>query len=251
MIGEIPGIEEGANFTDRQALNDAGVHRGNQAGIGGGGEAVVLSGGYVDDVDSGDVIIYTGQGGRDPESGRQVRDQELTRGNRALADNHREGNPIRVSRGAVHNSPFAPNSGYQYGGLYRIESFWSETGGDGYLIWRFRLVKISSGEQIQAPSQNPPPTGTEAPERNTVYVTRVVRSSEVGNYVKNLYGYHCQISGERLDTPKGHTPKPVTFGQSGLRMMGQTFLVMCYVSAQICMSYLIMAPLELQMILLF
>jgi putative restriction endonuclease len=110
MIGEIPGVEDGAIFVDRQALHDAGVHRGTQAGIGGGGEAVVLSGGYVDDVDNGDVIIYTGQGGRDPESGRQVRDQELTRGNRALADNYREGNPIRVCRGEVHNSQFAPTN---------------------------------------------------------------------------------------------------------------------------------------------
>jgi putative restriction endonuclease len=34
----------------------------------------VLSGGYVDDNDEGDVIIYTGQGGRDPATGRQIKD---------------------------------------------------------------------------------------------------------------------------------------------------------------------------------
>ncbi|MDH3636729.1 MAG: YDG/SRA domain-containing protein [Gammaproteobacteria bacterium] len=97
MIGEIEGVEDGAIFADRQALHDAGVHRGTRAGIGSGGESVVLPGGYVDDVDDGEVIIYTGQGGRDLSSGRQVKDQELTRGNKLLAENFLEGNPIRVS----------------------------------------------------------------------------------------------------------------------------------------------------------
>ena len=51
-----------------------------------GAESVVVSGGYPDDQDSGDEIIYTGQGGRDT-SGKHVKDQELEleRGNLALA----------------------------------------------------------------------------------------------------------------------------------------------------------------------
>ena len=44
------------------------------------------------------VIIYTGQGGRDPNTGRQIADQELSRGNRQLAENYYAGNPIRVTR---------------------------------------------------------------------------------------------------------------------------------------------------------
>jgi putative restriction endonuclease len=100
VIGEIEGVVEGQLFKDRQALHEAGVHRGIQQGIGGGGESIVLSGGYVDDKDEGDVILYTGQGGRDQATGRQIKDQELTRGNLALENHYREGNPIRVCRGA-------------------------------------------------------------------------------------------------------------------------------------------------------
>jgi hypothetical protein len=58
--------------------------------------SIVLSGGYVDDEDLGDVIIYTAVGGRDQRSGRQIADQQLTAGNLALAENHLRGIPIRV-----------------------------------------------------------------------------------------------------------------------------------------------------------
>ncbi|MEH6478269.1 MAG: YDG/SRA domain-containing protein, partial [Sneathiella sp.] len=75
-IGEIENATVGQIFTDRKALHDAGVHRATQAGITGkateGAESIVLSGGYVDDQDYGDTIIYTGHGGRDPNSGKQV-----------------------------------------------------------------------------------------------------------------------------------------------------------------------------------
>jgi putative restriction endonuclease len=101
-----PGRLQASRRPDkRQALHDADVHRGIQSGIGGGGDSVVLSGGFVDDVDNGDVIFYTGHGGRDSNTGRQVRDQELTRGNKQLDEHFREGNPIRVCRGSVHGSP--------------------------------------------------------------------------------------------------------------------------------------------------
>jgi putative restriction endonuclease len=60
-------------------LHDAGVHGGVQQGIGGGGNSIALSGGYVDDIDENDFIIYTGQGGRDPNTNHQIADQELKR----------------------------------------------------------------------------------------------------------------------------------------------------------------------------
>jgi putative restriction endonuclease len=66
-------ILSGARFPDRRALHDAGVHPGSlQGGISTSGESIILSGGYVDDIDEGDLIIYTGQGGRDSKTGRQV-----------------------------------------------------------------------------------------------------------------------------------------------------------------------------------
>lgn len=143
MIGEIEGVIPGQMFSDRRDLHDLGIHRGLMNGIGAvGGESIVLSGGYKDDRDDRETIVYTGEGGRDPKSGHQIADQQMTKGNLALANHYQEGNPIRVCRGYKLDSPYAPKSGYRYDGLYRIDSCWNEHGIDGFLIWRYRLVKI-------------------------------------------------------------------------------------------------------------
>ena len=65
-----------------------------------GADSIVASGGYEDDHDFGDIIIYTGEGGRDPNTGTHVADQEFRGGNRALAVSCDEGLPVRVIRGA-------------------------------------------------------------------------------------------------------------------------------------------------------
>ncbi len=63
-FGEIPGFEEGHWFEDRRAMNASNFHRHTTPGIDGNGKegtsAIVLSGGYTDDADYGDEIIYTG-----------------------------------------------------------------------------------------------------------------------------------------------------------------------------------------------
>ena len=78
-FGAIDGIAVGTHFERRADVSAAGVHRALIAGIVGrpeaGAESIVASGGYEDDEDLGDVIIYTGQGGRNSETGRQVADQ--------------------------------------------------------------------------------------------------------------------------------------------------------------------------------
>lgn len=204
MIGNIKGIVVGQMFSNRRELHDAGVHRGLQQGIGAGGESIVLSGGYVDDIDEDDLIIYTGEGGRDPNSGRQVADQQLIRGNLALFKHYKEGNPIRVTRGYELDSRYAPARGYRYDGLYRIESCWHEKGKDGYIIWRYRLVRLHKTEQTESVNtQLSVPKGQMQPARSTVYTSRIIRNSEVGNYIKELYGHKCQISGVKLETPAG------------------------------------------------
>ena len=121
MIGEIEGVVEGQFFENRQALHDANVHRGTMRGIDGKNGSIVLSGGYVDDEDLGDEIIYTRHGGQ--ENKRQVADQTLTGGNLELENHFRQGNPIRVTRGKGLRSDYAPKEGYRYGGLYRIDQF--------------------------------------------------------------------------------------------------------------------------------
>ena len=73
LFGEIEGHTEGTVFDSREALNKAGVHRPTMAGISGtaeeGADSIVLSGGYEDDLDYGDEIVYTGHGGRDSNTG--------------------------------------------------------------------------------------------------------------------------------------------------------------------------------------
>ena len=137
FFGELPGYPEGTSFASRGALARADVHRPRVAGICGsakeGAESVVLAGAYEDDEDRGDVVLYTGAGGRDPRTGRQVRDQALTRGNLALATSKATGRPVRLVRRI--------GDGYRYDGLYFVEGYWQEPGQAGPLVWRFKLVK--------------------------------------------------------------------------------------------------------------
>ena len=84
VFGAIPGVPEGTAFASRAEVAQAGVHPPTQAGISGsqneGADSIVISGGYEDDEDRGDEIIYTGHGGQD-DAGHQIADQELTGGN--------------------------------------------------------------------------------------------------------------------------------------------------------------------------
>ena len=203
-FGEIPGYPPGSVFEDRHELAASGVHRPLQAGICGraeeGAESVLLSGGYVDDEDHGDVILYTGAGGN--RGGRQVADQQLNRSNLALANSLRHGLPVRVIRGARREVCDPPASGYRYDGLYRVDDFWSRTGRDGFLIWCFRLEKLPTTGAL-ADRIGEQRTLYEPATRRDVMVSRVVRDTAVTRAVKRLYGYHCQVCGVQLDTPPG------------------------------------------------
>ncbi len=145
IFGEIPGFPAGSVFESRSALHDAGVHRPTQAGISGsaseGADSIVLSGGYIDDEDHGDLVIYTGHGGRDLNTGKQIANQRMERGNKALSYSWLHKLPIRLIRGHTHDSPYSPSEGYRYDGLFYVSEYWSETGVDGYRIWRFKLRK--------------------------------------------------------------------------------------------------------------
>ena len=146
IYGPVPGVQPGDTFDNRAELRAAGLHRPLINGISGSGdrgaESIVLSGGYVDDEDHGDRIIYTGAGGRDVETGRQVKDQVFERQNRALEASGESGAPVRVVRG--HQcKPHGPPFGYRYDGLWRVVRWWREPGKDGFLVCRFELVPIA------------------------------------------------------------------------------------------------------------
>ena len=141
-IGDL-GFMAGQIFENRKELSDSGIHRPTQAGIwNGGGDfavSIVVSGGYVDDVENGEVLLYTGQGGRD-EMGRQVSDQELIRGNLGLFNSMKSNIPVRVTRG--HQIESGPEKGYRYDGLYMVKRAYIEPSHDGPLVWRFELFPI-------------------------------------------------------------------------------------------------------------
>ncbi|HZU58894.1 MAG TPA: YDG/SRA domain-containing protein [Actinocrinis sp.] len=208
-FGELPGVPPGTTFPNRQALHKAGVHRQLQGGITGlpqyGAESIVLSGGYEDDEDHGDWILYTGQGGQ--VNGRHVEDQKLVAGNAALVTSMTNGLPVRVIRASTHKSPYSPTHGLVYSGLFRVEDYWSEPGKSGFLVWRYSLRELpkraTSAAGTSSTGSAGVPTGKAAPGRATTTTQRIVRSSPVADFVKRVHDFKCQICGIRIPTPTG------------------------------------------------
>lgn len=202
VYGEIPGFPEGSRFPNRAALQASGVHRPRQGGISGGkdgADSIVVSGGYPDDEDYGDVLIYTGQGGRDEQTGRQIADQELVLGNLGLARSELDKRPIRVIRGAGGDPLYSPGQGLRYDGLFQVVGHWHDTGRDGFRIWRFRLVRLQG---TAAPDESQ--TTSSAPPSRVGYTgERIVRDRAIADRVKKFHDFMCQVCGLRLSTPAG------------------------------------------------
>lgn len=142
VFGHVPGVVPGQRFHRREDLRRAGLHRQAQQGIdwkSEGALAVVFSGGYADDEWSEHDPWYTGEGGQDAPRGRQVRDQELTRGNLALERSYRAGLPVRVIRRVAAGDDYE----YVYEGLYHVVDRRFGPGRDGPSVYRFRLRRAS------------------------------------------------------------------------------------------------------------
>ena len=125
VFGHIEGTKEGQIFASRKELADSGIHAPPMHGIWGreqeGSCSIVISGGYEDDIDTLDYILYTGQGGQDAPGGKQIKDQKFTRGNKGLVLSKEYGLPVRVTRGfQVKNGP---ENGYRYDGLYYVKEY--------------------------------------------------------------------------------------------------------------------------------
>ncbi|CAN4118356.1 unnamed protein product [Withania somnifera] len=141
-IGNVPGVEVGDIFFFRMELCLVGLHAPSMAGIDymsvrltGDEEPIAVSivsaGGYDDEGDEGDVLIYTGQGGVQRRDG-QMLDQKLERGNLALEKSMHRGNEVRVIRGV-----------YIYDGLYRVQESWAEKSKQGNCsIFRYKLLRV-------------------------------------------------------------------------------------------------------------
>ena len=168
-FGKIPGIPVGKQWKYRYQVSEAGVHRPLVAGIHGnnaeGCYSIVTSGGYEDDEDHGDEIIYTGSGGRDLSGNKRTatnsKDQTLTGMNKNLAFNcvahkgcrqctkergcdkcrarWREGKPIRVCRNEKLHNEFSPAEGIRYDGIYKLVDYWPQKGKAGFIVYRYLL----------------------------------------------------------------------------------------------------------------
>jgi putative restriction endonuclease len=202
-FGHVAGALVGQEFRNRTALANAAVHPPLMSGIHGtskdGTDSIVVSGGYPDDEDLGDVIIYTGAGGNDPQTKRQIADQALTQpGNAGLVTSQLRGLPVRVSRGAHRGSEHAPATGFRYDGLYAVVDHSSKIGKDGFRVWLFRLEKLPDDQ----PSIGPAPA-SDAPSYATTTVTRRVRDSAQARAVKAWHDDRCQVCGVVIEIEGG------------------------------------------------
>lgn len=187
----------------RKALSIDRVHRPPIAGICGtkatGAESIVLNDGYGDDQDFGDEIRYTGHGGQDSQTKKQVADQTFEdSGNAALVTSALMKIPVQVVRGFKGDSKYSPISGYRYDGLYRVAEHWQEPGLSGYDMCFFTLLKIDEDETNVFESSGTLPEGNRNPSRRKSTGNEMQRDSDVAEYVKRLFKHACQICGLQL-----------------------------------------------------
>lgn len=151
IVGPIPGVEIGDMFFYRMELCVVGLHGQPQAGIdyltahrSSNGEpiatSIIVSGGYEDDEDTGDVLVYTGHGGQD-KLHRQCQHQKLESGNLAMERSMHYGIEVRVIRGFKYENNISSKV-YVYDGLYKIIACWFAVGKSGFGVLKFKLVRI-------------------------------------------------------------------------------------------------------------
>ncbi|GLT88023.1 hypothetical protein SLE2022_060680 [Rubroshorea leprosula] len=151
-IGAVPGVEIGDIFYFRMELCLVGLHAPSMAGIDymvlktsqneePVAVSIVSSGGYEDNVEDGDVLIYSGQGGNLNLKDKEATDQKLVRGNLALEKSLHRGNEVRVIRG-VKDPASLTGKIYVYDGLYKVQESWVEKGKAGCNVFRFKLIRV-------------------------------------------------------------------------------------------------------------
>lgn len=202
VFGEIKDVDVGTEFASRAELAASGVHKPTQAGISGsstkGADSIVVSGGYEDDEDYGDYLIYGGQAGFDPNTKLQNEDAELSRGNLALVVSYNKGLPVRVTRGLGSRQRT-----YRYDGLYLVERWWVDRGKSGFRIYRFALRKIDDKPISTPAGELPLPASNQEPDRVKSYTTRIVRDTLAAEAVKDAHQHVCQTCSTRIERPGG------------------------------------------------
>lgn len=161
IIGTVPGVEVGDEFRYRVELAIVGLHRPFQGGIDATKKAgisvatsIVASGGHNDDMDSSDVLIYSGSGGNPAGPDKPREDQRLERGNLALKNSIDTKTPVRVIHGSKEMKPGSSHdarpklvSTFTYAGIYLVERYWQEDP-DGYSVFKFQLRRMPGQPEL-------------------------------------------------------------------------------------------------------
>ncbi|XP_020102452.1 histone-lysine N-methyltransferase, H3 lysine-9 specific SUVH6-like [Ananas comosus] len=161
VLGNVPGVEVGDEFHYRVELSIVGLHRPYQGGIDSVvknglrlATSIVASGGYPDDIDSSDILIYSGAGGK-PAGKKEAEDQKLERGNLALKNSIDMQTPVRVIHGFKEHKGSDSSDGrikmvstFTYAGLYLVEKYWSEKGPHGVSVFKFQLRRMPGQPEL-------------------------------------------------------------------------------------------------------
>ncbi|GKV39699.1 hypothetical protein SLEP1_g47430 [Rubroshorea leprosula] len=159
-IGAVPGIQYGEIFFFRMELCVVGLHAPSMGGIDyinvrGNSEqetlalSIVSSGGYDDEAEDADVLIYSGQGGNAYYKDKEAADQKLERGNLALETSLHRGNEVRVVRG-MKDAVSTKAKVYVYDGLYKIQESWMEKGKSGGSMFKYKLLRLPGQPDVFA-----------------------------------------------------------------------------------------------------
>jgi putative restriction endonuclease len=205
IFGEIKGTHVGQIFKDRKELAAAGIHAPPMGGIWGSGEegasSIVLSGGYEDDIDDWNNILYTGQGGQDKPGGKQIANQEFILGNEGLRISCKYNLPVRVTRG--YQIKNGPSKGYRYDGVYYVNNFERVKGKSGLYVCRFYLSTEKTVEKFEAELKHTLKNDYKKTERKKSTINTIQRNPKWPEYVKKLYENKCQICNIYLRTHDG------------------------------------------------
>jgi len=159
VIGAIPGVNVGDLFYFRMELCVIGLHGPIMAGIDyinarfnewsePVATSIISSGGYEDDEDDGETLIYTGQGGNNYKTDRrQTDDQKLERGNLALERSMHHGVEIRVIRG-IKDCTSPSGKIYFYDGLYKVQHSWLDKGRSGFSVFKYKLQRLPGQPEL-------------------------------------------------------------------------------------------------------
>eukprot|EP00878_Enallax_costatus_P019089 GHUV01020128.1.p1 GENE.GHUV01020128.1~~GHUV01020128.1.p1 ORF type:complete len:651 (+),score=201.01 GHUV01020128.1:688-2640(+) len=170
-FGHVPGVSVNHMFDLRSEMSVLGVHKSPLGGIVSAdipvpivvsgktykgvraATSICMSGCYEDDHDStSSIVTYTGEGGNDLlGQKKQVKGQELKRGNKALMANIALGIPVRLFR-RNGNEKAAMNSVLFYDGLYDVVSWIKTLGKEGQVVYIFGLKRRAG----QPPSLSKP-----------------------------------------------------------------------------------------------